>query len=225
MKLNPTPQPALSPFLSSQLHKHFATCSAAAACVAGVAAPQQSEGAIVYSGVQNLALPATTGAQLYLNFVTGATASGAAGLADWDIAPYGGGLKNQPSYSAATVLLGADTANLASGTAINSASNLAAATGGIQTVLIPNLTTGIIGFKFNPASTNGFTAASIGTLTNFGWMRMTVNSGGGGTIVDWAYESTPEVAITAGAVPEPSSLACLAMGALGLATLRRRKAA
>lgn len=230
-KTHPTMKPAtttlssspLSPLLANQLHRHFLTCSAAAACVAGTVAPQQADAAIVYSGLRNLALPATTGAQLYINFVTGATGANAAALPDWDMAPYGAGLRNQPSYAAVTVLLGADTANLPSGADISNASNLAGATGGILNVLIPSGTTGYIGFKFNPDSLNGFTPAPNGTPTNFGWMRMTTNTGGGGTVIDWAYESTPGVAIAAGAIPEPSSLACLAMGALGLASLRRRQ--
>jgi hypothetical protein len=47
------------------------------------------------------------------------------------------------------------------------------------------------------------------------------------TLVDWAYQNEPDVAIGAGegraAVPEPSTLSLLAMGALGLAAWRSRK--
>lgn len=227
MKSPPNAAPSLSPVMSSLLNRHFATCSAAAACVTGVvvSSPNQAEGAIVYSGLKNFTLPAT--GQLYINLVSGATASAAAGLTDWDMAPYGGGLSNQPSYSATTVLLGAASANLAPGTLIDSSANFSAATGGVPAVAIPENTTGIIGFKFNPASINGFTPAPNGTPTNYGWFRMTTGTAaaGGGTVVDWAYESVPETGIIAGAVPEPSSLACLALGAVGLSTLRRRKAA
>jgi len=216
--------------LSSRLNRHFTACSAAAACVAGGVAilPHAAQGAIIYSGVQNLAIPGA-GAQLYINLVTGATSSAAASMADWDLAPYGGGLRNQPSYAAVTVLLGANTANLVLGTLIDASSNLGASTGGVQDVAIPPTTTGIIGFKFNPASLNGFTPAPNGTPTNYGWLRLTTGTvgAGGGTVVDWAYESTPETGIAAGAtssIPEPSALACLALGALGLGSLRRRKA-
>ena len=223
MKPNTSTSSSLSPLLANQLHRHFLTCSAAAACVAGTVAPQQADASIVYSGLRNLALPVTDGSQLYINFVTGATGTGAVALPDWDIAPYGGGLRNQSSYSLVTVLLGADTAGLASGVTISNASNLAAASGGVQNVLIPSGSTSYIGFKFNPDSLVGFDTSSP---TNFGWVRMTTNTGGGGTVIDWAYESTPGVAIAAGAtssVPEPSALACLAMGAFGLASLRRRQ--
>ncbi len=213
----------------SLLNRHFATCSAAAACVTGVViAPQQTEGAVTYSGVKNFALPSAVGLQLYIDIVTGATAAsgrGGAGLTDWDMAPYGSGLTNQPSYSAATVFAGTASVNLAGGTLIDNASVLSAATGGIVNVGIPAGTTGIIGFKFNPASTDGFSPATLATLTNYGWMRITTQAGGGGSVVDWAYESTPGVGIAAGAVPEPSALSCLALGAFGLSTLRRRKTA
>lgn len=43
------------------------------------------------------------------------------------------------------------------------------------------------------------------------------------TITRWAYENEAGVAIRAGAIPEPGSLALLAGGAAGLMTLRRRK--
>jgi hypothetical protein len=224
MKTQSTTLSENSPALTIRLNRHFVACSAAVACVAGASIPQQAQGAIVYSGIKNLALPAVGGGQLYLDFVLGTTYSsipGQSGL-DWDIAPYGGGLTNQSSYSLVTVILGGKSANLASGTPIDASSAFFAAPGGIQNVDIPDHTTGIIGFMFNPNSTDGFTTS---TPTNYGWFRLSVDTVTGGKIVDWAYETTPAAGIAAAAVPEPSALGCLALGALGLGTMRRRKAA
>ncbi len=214
--------------LNSRLGRHFLTCSSAALCVVGVSAPSQSDAAIVYSGIKNLALPTVGGGQLYLDFVSGATLPSVPGQSgfDWDIAPYGGGQTNQSSYALTTVTIdNASSANLAPGTTIGPASVLLGATGGIQNVSIPNNTTGIIGFKFNPASTDGFNPGANNTPTHYGWFRLEVNTTTGGKIVDWAYENVAGVSIGAGAVPEPSSLGCLALGAAGIRSLRRRRQA
>jgi hypothetical protein len=83
------------------------------------------------------------------------------------------------------------------------------------------------GFAFQvPPGTNAyagfrFTAADG---VHFGWVFLNVNAG----IIDFtsaAYESTPGVAITAGAVPEPGTAALLALGAVGVlgAVAKRRR--
>lgn len=73
------------------------------------------------------------------------------------------------------------------------------------------------GFRFNAADG-----------THYGWIRLSVNAG----IIDFtsaAWESTPNTPIAAGAVPEPSTLAGLAVGAVALvgavAKRRRQRAA
>ena len=74
----------------------------------------------------------------------------------------------------------------------------------------------------------------IGGIAHYGWVRLKTEpidpiTGDGlppltGTIFDWAYETTPDTAIAAGA-PEPSSLALLAAGVGALGLRRRRRSA
>ena len=58
----------------------------------------------------------------------------------------------------------------------------------------------------------------------YGWARVDVTevNGGTATLFSYAYESAPNTGIEAGAVPEPGTLALLAIGAGALALRRRR---
>lgn len=69
-------------------------------------------------------------------------------------------------------------------------------------------------------------AFEIASQTHYGWVGFEIDSNNPlhGTIRDYAYESTPNTAITAGEVPEPATLAMLAAGAGALATRRRKVA-
>jgi hypothetical protein len=68
----------------------------------------------------------------------------------------------------------------------------------------------------------------VGADTYYGWIGMTLqnpaSTSSTGTITDFAYESTPGQGIAAGATPEPSGLALLALGAAGLVRRRDRGA-
>lgn len=59
--------------------------------------------------------------------------------------------------------------------------------------------------------------------TRYGWMRTQLQNGGtpGGTIIEYAYETSPGVGIRTGDVPEPTSLGLLGLG--GLALIGRRR--
>lgn len=65
-----------------------------------------------------------------------------------------------------------------------------------------------------------------GGNVNYGWARVDVSAANQGTatLFSYAYESTPNTPITAGAIPEPSSLALLAAGGGAVALKRRRRA-
>lgn len=89
---------------------------------------------------------------------------------------------------------------------------------GSQWITAPN-NTGYAGIQFR-----------IGTNVHYGWLRMTVNSNTATraraiTLHEYAYETTPGEGIITGQlpVPEPSGLGLLALGSLGLASMRQRK--
>ena len=74
-------------------------------------------------------------------------------------------------------------------------------------------------------STGGYWAARFnagGGNFNYGYVQVDVTSSGM-TFGMAGVETTPNLAITAGAVPEPSALSLLAVGLGGLAMLRRRR--
>lgn len=59
--------------------------------------------------------------------------------------------------------------------------------------------------------------------THYGWLRMSSNYRESFIVHDFAYESTPNTAIVAGAIPEPSTLALLLAGAGGIWTVREKR--
>jgi hypothetical protein len=206
------PQPTGPPQVTaSRLNQYTLLAAAAAAAVAGT---QQADGAVVYSGVVNIPIPDTT-AGVYLDVDTGANAT--APFAGWDLNPYSAGRQFFTTGAGAGVAAtGGVLTNFAPGATIDSslAYGKENFTTGADMANFPAGSTGIVGFHTD------------GNL--FGWMRFTSAAAGSpGTIVDYALENVAGTSILAGAngVPEPGSMGLLALGAAGLATWRRRKAA
>jgi hypothetical protein len=202
-----------------------------AAMLVSVATPVPAN--IVYSGVRNLTIP-NTGIGLFVNVVNGTTYSGPsfaplpgdAGF-DYDFDIYGSALwglyapkaagQSQPfpaTSQTGFVSGGADeAARLAPGTLI-----LPGSTFDANDPFADLLATGqpaIFGFRFRTESAN------FGD-TYYGWARVILNNGVPGTLVDYAWESTPGVGLSAGqVVPEPATITLLAAAAIGLASRRR----
>lgn len=210
--------------LLSKFDKRWLGAGAAAA--GAMAATQASEAAIVWSGVVNINIPSTTSG-VYLNVVAGTTGASSA-LAGWDINPWSSTALNffSSTTSGQTVatnmrtLAGSTTtyANLAPGASIGPAdpysTNVGTQTLNAGSPLNFNSSNNCVGFRFQNEQTGQI---------HYGTARISLGASAGvqpRAIVDYAYESTPGVGIVACA-PEPSSLALLALGAVGL--IRRRK--
>lgn len=74
--------------------------------------------------------------------------------------------------------------------------------------------------------TNAFLGVSfqINSETHYGWIQIdNPNNTPGGTITGFAYETESGRGISAGAIPEPGSVALFTMGGLGLYLLRKNK--
>lgn len=121
--------------------------------------------------------------------------------------------------------VGGLVSNLAAGTEIGPLSGVYSNSG-------PDGLTGVDGGvptgNFQVSDGPGFIGVQfpIGGLVHYGYVGYEgtgVENDDTGRVFALAYENVPLTAITAGAVPEPSSLALLAAGAVGVTVYRRRQ--
>lgn len=201
--------------------------SAVAAAGATVGFTQNADAAIVSSGAVNINIPSTTSG-VYLNMVTGVSATSPSGSVGWDINPWSSsGLaiwaNNSNNASSGVVSGGGSSAtlvdNLAAGTLIDGSSVYSRTTGAETTgatAYLLNSSSNLVGIRFFNEATNAL---------HFGWVRLALAGTFAGqprAIVEYAYEDQAGVGIQAGAVPTPGTAALLALGAVGMAGRRRK---
>lgn len=193
-----------------------------AAALAGTAATMSDASAAVVSFSTPISVPNTFDG-VYINLLTGASAGLGSGVAGWDFNPYNSGTSlsffwsGTPASSSGGVA-GATTGpylDLAAGSTVSSASTFSAVTATAQTTAFQNVGTHTLGFRFfnegTAAINYGFMTLSTGGTTGFPL-----------TVTGWSFENTG-AAITVSAVPEASTGAMFAMGALALGALNLRK--
>ena len=180
------------------------------------------QAALVYSGFQNITV-STSFASTYVD-VDGASSSPTQ-ASGWDIDAFFGGeafgnsanfqpvrLTTSVSSSIVSLNLGdlVDSSDIYATAAAGSSNHI-----GINPGQFASGVTGYLGFSLIDNNVAG---------PFYGWMRVNLsNTGQPGQIIDWTYENSG-AGITVGAIPEPSSLAILALGASLLAFGRRRRA-
>lgn len=181
--------------------------------------------AVIYSGLQNIAIPATFDG-VYINIDNAATSSST--ITGWDINPFfgGAGIANSSAFQPARTGTGNSDpiVNLNGGDIVGSTLNFSSGFGGSGDP-VSHLGTGpgqfapghegYIGFRFYTDSSSG---------PYYGWMRviLTANSSGG-LIEDWSYDdSGSAITIPITAAPEPSRALFLMLGCLAAGFRRRR---
>lgn len=215
---------SLSQPLNRRLDSHLLTCSAIVAGVSTFTATR-ADAAIIYSGIVNAPVyplndPGNGGmfnGGMYFDFESPGTITQGSRFDTWDVNPYESGTKIYLNSNTSMVATGTSATGLLGGDTIGPASVYNAAADRVITITPPASGSGYYGFKFTSNNPSGAT-------TMYGWAQISFTAGGPGSVVSFAYENTG-APIAAGAVPEPSSLSMLALGALGLTQMRRRRAA
>ena len=185
-----------------------------------------TQGAVVYSGIQDLTVPNTIDG-LYLNVATGGSTGTYPGDPAWNSNPYFnpfyGGVAIATSDLFLPVIMGASqVVNVAYNSLIDATQTYALGENGSSTHVGSDPgqftlgTEGYVGFKFQ---------ATTGGPILFGWSRVVYSNTGSGMVRDWAYSDVAGQGIFAGTltvVPEPSRALLLATGMLLVGWRRRR---
>jgi hypothetical protein len=200
-----------------------------AAAVAGIAGIATDANAVVVTSTTSIPVPNNTDG-VYINFLTGAATTPASNPG-WDFNPYNAsgtaitffwpGTPANSSGGVASVGSPSTYVDLAVGATISSASTFTAAAGGAgtaPTVAFQTAGNHILGVRFFNETTSAI---------NYGYVRLTTGGAGGfpAVVTGWSYENSGAPITVMAAVPEASTTAMMALGALalGAANLRRMR--
>jgi len=217
--------------------------SAGVLALGGLLAAGSAQAVVVYSGVVNLAVPNTT-AGLYVNVLDGSSFTGPGTFpvlggpgANYDFNIFGSTAwtffsPTSSGQSAPTVPT--TSRGYVSVTTTGAASNLAVGalidgssifnTGSPSAAALTTGSAAIVGFRFRNEGPD--LASALDDTVHFGWARFSLTGGVPGTLIDYAFESTPLTGILAGvttAVPEPGTWLMMGLGAAALLARRRRQ--
>lgn len=190
--------------------------------------------AVVSSGPLTTAIP-NDGIGLYVNVMNGSTYSGPSTFPpgpsgspgfNWDLNLYGA--TTWTLFWSGSTTSGHDTAQPSTaygivgspGTALAPGATIGASSTFSTSTSMTNLTTGApvyFGFRF---TNEGPTTAASDDTVHYGYAQVQLTNGQPGTLLGYAYESVAGAPITIPVIPEPTSLASLAL--VGLVGRRRR---
>ena len=192
---------------NTTLHGRLAAYSALAAAGACAVAAPQAQAAVVTSGPLNITVPNTLDG-IYLNLVTGATGTTGSSVTGFDFNPYATG------GAFATYFSGTATAGnyivFTPGSTVSAANTFG--TGSTATTELfyrAGVADGFLGIHFLNEATG---------VLNYGYVELKTTGATGfpATILSYGYENTGAALTIPGAVPEPTTLAALGLGALAL---------
>jgi hypothetical protein len=191
-----------------------------------IASVPTAQAAIVYVDIADTQISGT--ASLYLSLTNG-TVSPTYSPAAQARLTFSGNIATQPLAQGyiTTGNYGYVSTSASYATKFTASQNIAPTFGySFQTVLLANGANGnwtnddsqgYLGFTFDSDLSTG------GSSYHTAWVRVSYNTDRSLTIYDFAYETTPNTAIIAGAIPEPSTYAALAGLLAGSAALYRRR--